>query len=190
MKAEADAKAKVEKEKKVAEKKAVADQAAKAKAAKFAKAEADVAKRKAMKKVNDEAIAAKAAAAAAAKKGTSSPSKAKVVKEMLPETTEHQLEFGRIYNFKEKRLVPYEEVRLSRADGAKIGLKFGEAIQGAGIRIKSVTAGGQADGTGKIKGNNIIAEINSIDVRRTTFDLFKKELLSKDEVVLKIIGGE
>ena len=41
-----------------------------------------------------------------------------------------------------------------------------------------------------IKPNNVIAEINGIDVRRTTFDLFKKELLSKDEVVLKIIGGE
>lgn len=96
---------------------------------------------------------------------------------------------GRIYNFKTKRLVPYEEVTLSRSNGSKYGLKFGDVIQGCGIPIKSITAGGAAHTSGRIRVNQMIVEINGIDVRRGATSLFKKELTSKGVIDLKIIAA-
>jgi hypothetical protein len=73
------------------------------------------------------------------------------------------------------------------------GLKITHGVflayrHGVGIEIKGVTPGGQAAGCGNpIAAKECIAQINGVDVRRAGFDFFKKELLSKEVVNLKII---
>jgi hypothetical protein len=92
-----------------------------------------------------------------------------------------------VFSFKHRKTYMCPVVTLSRKSGQKLGLKFGGALKGVGIEVSSVSSGGQAEETGQILEGDHIAYINNIDVRRSSFAVFRKALLSSFSVDLTVI---